>query len=663
MATAHNLLGVIYNARGKHKEAVKSVQRATNLDPKNAQFLANLGEMERQRGKLPEALAALTQALRVNPKLSQAHNNLGIVCYERREYERAVECYGMAIALKKRFPEAHNNIGNALRALGRADEALEHYQQALLCRESYAEAYNNMASVLRDRDQMVEAEHCYRKAIQIKPKYLEAYSNLAGLLSDNDRENEALRVLGDALRIDPACVPALVQIARTQLRLGNFIQAEQACRLALKKDPASAEGLSVLGQVLHETDRFAEALASYKKALELKPDLIEANNHMGVCLKSMGQLEEARESFKRVIELNPRAFGTYSNLADLETFHDSHPMLRKMESLLAEAEDNAAPRFMALHYALGKAYDELGRHDKAFEHFKTGAKLKRARLNYNEAEAIAVFDAIRENFSPAYLVNRPFAGNPSDVPVFIVGMPRSGSTLVEQIITSHPDTFGVGELKELPRQIGALRGRFPALPKYPLLMKKMSSEHYQILADGYLSRLCKYAPKARRITDKLLTNYNFLGLINLLFPNAKIIHTKRNPVDTCLSAYTKLFKDEMPYSYDLGELGRYYRKHDELMGFWKGILPRGAIKTVNYEEVVEDFPRMAREIIDFLKLPWNDACLNFHESSRPVKTASVVQIRKPVFDSSVERWRRHEKELQPLLQALEYRAADIAAPM
>jgi Sulfotransferase family len=242
-------------------------------------------------------------------------------------------------------------------------------------------------------------------------------------------------------------------------------------------------------------------------------------------------------------------------------------------------------------------------------------------------------------------------------------MPRSGSTLIEQIIASHPSTFGAGEVKDFPRQLTALRDRFPALPQYPAIVKRLNSAHYELLAEAYLANLRAYSPEAQRITDKLLSNCSFLGLINLLFPKARIIHTKRNPIDTCLSAYTKLFKDDMPYSYDLGELGRYCRKQDELMAHWKDVLPDGAIKTVDYEEVVEDLPKMARDVIDFLDLPWDESCLNFHESARPVRTASVVQVRKPVYGSSVERWRRHEKELQPLLQALQYSEANIAMPV
>jgi tetratricopeptide (TPR) repeat protein len=299
-AAAHNLMGVIFNAMGKHKEAVKSLQRAANLEPRNAQYLANLGEIERQRGKLPEALAALTQAVSVNPKSPQAHNNLGILCFERRDYQRAVDCYQTAIKFAKRFPEAHNNLGNALRALGRQDEALEHYQKALFLRDNYPEAYNNMASVLIDQEKVAEAEDCYRKALQLRPNYLEAYCNLAGLLAANHRESEALRVLAGAIKINKRYVPALVQAARIQLRLGNYPRAEQVCRLAIKFDGASPEAFRVLGQILQAAERYEEAITSYEKVLELRPALRDQlKRQIARCVTSLRRVEDVQHKLRK----------------------------------------------------------------------------------------------------------------------------------------------------------------------------------------------------------------------------------------------------------------------------------------------------------------------------------------------------------------------------
>ena len=488
-ADAHNLMGAIRSAKGDRDGAAESFAEAARLDGGNALFLANLGESERQRGNLDAALAALAKAVVIDPNSAQALNNLGIVRFERGEFELAVKCYEAAIGHDDRYPEAFNNLANAQKALGRTEEAIEGYQQALLMREDYPEAYNNLAAILRDQENFDEAEHCYRKAIEIRPGYLEPYGNLARLLVDTKRSDEALRVLGEALRVDENDVPTLIHVAHTQLDLGNHTQAEQAARLAVAKDPKSADAQLALGEVLQDADRYSEALDAFEKAVALAPDSSDTHNHYGLCLKVIGRLAEARDQFLKALDLNPQAYGCYSNLADLERFTPVNPLLAAMEAIIAAAPDPASPRYLSLNFALGKAYDDLGEYAKAIHHYKVGAAMKRATLDYDEAESVAFFDAIRATFSSALFANRPFVGNPSRLPIFIIGMPRSGSTLVEQILSSHPMIFGAGETKEFSRRLGALRGRFPSLPKYPAMTAKLKPEHFSLLADGYLSGL------------------------------------------------------------------------------------------------------------------------------------------------------------------------------
>ncbi|MGD9663873.1 MAG: sulfotransferase [Novosphingobium sp.] len=231
-------------------------------------------------------------------------------------------------------------------------------------------------------------------------------------------------------------------------------------------------------------------------------------------------------------------------------------------------------------------------------------------------------------------------------------MPRSGSTLVEQIISSHDSVYGAGEVKYFSQALGRLVHRFQGLPRYPEIIPHLDSEKMDILGADYLQNLTKNAGNSARVTDKLLTNYFFVGLLHTLFPNAKFINTRRNPVDTCLSAFTKLFKDDMPHSYNLTELGNYYREYDALMKHWEKVLPAGVLRTVQYEDVVADTEREAKALIDFIGLDWDEKCLAFHESKRPVKTASVAQVRKPIYKTSVERWRRYGDGLQPLIDAI-----------
>jgi tetratricopeptide (TPR) repeat protein len=660
MADAYNVFGVISNAQGQPEQATALIQRAIELNPNVASYYANLGEVERQRGRLEEAEAALTKAIELEPTAAQAYSNLGIVHFDRKDFEAAAVAYERAIELQPVFPEAYNNLGNAYRTLERRKDALAAYQHAVTQREGYAEAYNNMASALQEGQDTESAEHAYRKAIALKPNYIEAYNNLALLLFRADRTEDALRTLGDALKIDEKNISTLLNICRTQLKRGAHAIAEQAAMMAADIDPTKAEPHAALAEIKHELDRPQEALAHIDRAIELEPDAADMHSFRGVLLKAIGRLDEAREAVRRAIELNPKLYSAYSNLIDLETFDSSHDLLGKMEEVLAGAEDPQSERYLPLYFTMGKALEDAGDYPRALEHYQIGARLRRQQLKYDEADTLEFFGRIKAAFTKQTFEHRRFPGNPSPVPVFIVGMPRSGSTLVEQILSSHPDTYGAGEIKVLHRSLGALRDRFPMIPKFPMMVEAMEPAHFEQVAQAYLAEVQRDAGGAKRVTDKLLTNFFFVGLIHLLFPNAKIIHTRRNPVDTCLSAFTKLFKDDMPHSYDFGELGRYYRAYQELMAHWEEVLPPGVLKTVDYESVIEDLEGNARALVQHIGLPWNDACLDFHKSKRPVKTASVVQVRQPVYKSSVERWRRYGDGLAPLLASLDYSPPDQA---
>ncbi|MGF7161699.1 tetratricopeptide (TPR) repeat protein [Rhodoligotrophos appendicifer] len=662
LADAHNVLGVVLHRQGKTEEGIKALKQAIALNGSAANYFSNLGEMERQKGYLDAAQITLQRAITLDAGAYQAWNNLGIVYFDKRDFAKAEESYRKAIAAKPDYAEAYNNLGNALRARGKADQAIEQYERAIELKGNYPEAYNNMGTVLRDTMKFEEAEFSYRRAVSLRPEYLDAHNNLATLLVALDRSEEALRALGDILKKSPGHVPALVSTARAQLRRGNVTLAEAAVKRALKLEPKNSDALCVYGQVCHDADRYEEAVKVLEASIASRPDNVEALNLLGIALKSVGQMEKAKEAFVKALELQPLAIGAYSNLVDLEKFTPDHPMFVAMTGLMAKVKNPEDERFMALHFSLGKAYDDVGDPEKSFYHYELGTRLRRQKLDYKEAEVMKFFDQIREVFSEEFFANRPYAGDASPMPVFIIGMPRSGSTLTEQILASHPKVHGAGEIKTLTQSLGLLRQKFPNLPRYPEMGKRMKSTQYGLVADHYLGTLKRIAGDAERVTDKLLTNYYFAGLAHTLFPNAKIIHTMRDPVDTCLSTFTKLFKDDMPHSYNLGELGRYYRKYEELMEHWRKVLPAGTMMDVKYEDVVDDVENHARRIVDFVGLEWDDQCLAFHESNRPVKTASVSQVRKPIYSTSVERWRRYEGHLDPLFEALGYDAEGVRRP-
>ena len=651
-ADAHNILGVVLNAQGHSKEAVASIKRAIKLVPNAASYHSNLGEILRQREQIALAALALKDAIRLEPGNAQAHNNLGIIHYDREEYADAVESYHRAISINPSMAEAHNNLGNALRKSGDPDGAMAAYQDALTYRENYAEAYNNLGTLLKEDARFEEAEHALRKAIAQSPKYIEAHNNLALLHFSRDQELDALRILGDALKINERNPTTLLLTARIQLKRGTYEAAEQATRMVLQDDPKNSEALAVLGQILHETDRYEEAIAVLELALKQEPNNGEARNFYGVALKSVGRLDEARVQILASIAANDSLYGAYANLNDLVDFSKEDELFEKMKTILENAPNLEADMLLPLHFAYAKALDDRGEHAQALHHYITGGRMKRAQLNYSEVETVEFFNSIKQAFPAEIFIQRPFAGNPDDRPVFIVGMPRSGSTLVEQILASHPDVSGAGEVKYLSMALGQLRDRFPSLPKYPMMVENITGPQFNIIADNYIGRINAGSDGARRITDKLLTNYYFVGLIAILFPNAKIINTRRDPIDTCLSAFTKLFKDDMPHSYQLGELGRYYSEYAKLMAHWEKVLPAGVMTTVDYEKVVADTETEARRLIEFLGLDWAPACLEFHKSARPVKTASVAQVRRPIYNSSVKRAKKYGEGLRELIEAV-----------
>jgi hypothetical protein len=278
--------------------------------------------------------------------------------------------------------------------------------------------------------------------------------------------------------------------------------------------------------------------------------------------------------------------------------------------------------------------------------------MKRCLIDYDESRMFDLFDRIRDVFTSELLRRKEGAGDPSQVPVLIVGMPRSGTTLIEQILASHPKAFGGGELRDLGEVIAAHCDLAAAPAAYPECLRDMPGEVLGRIGAGYAARLRRRAPTAERIIDKMPANFLHLGLLHLALPNARIIHARRDPIDTCVSCFTRLFGGEQQFSYDLGELGRYYRRYQSLMAHWRATLPAGAMLEVDYEQLVDNLEPQARRIVDYCGLEWDDACLRFYETKRQVHTSSAAQVRQPIYRTAVGRWRPYRQWLGPLLEEL-----------
>jgi tetratricopeptide (TPR) repeat protein len=647
-----HLLGIIAHQAGNMPIAIDLLRQAIASDARVPLYHCNLGEMCRLAGRLDEALAAGRQALKLRPDYAEAFNNLGIAHYDRDEYDEAITHYRRAIKLSPSYAEAHSNLGKALRAKKAFEEAIPCYHRALELKPGYAEAHNNLGTALRDLKRIGEAEAAYRRALALNPIDPLTLNNLALAVKDLDRFDEALMLLSQSAAIRPDNHQTHTYLASTHLAQHKAVEARGAVERALSLAPDDADAINIMGNVLFEEGRSEQALECFRKALAKKPDLSDAHNNMGNAQKELGRFAEATESYEKALELDPRSTGAYFNLADAKKFKEGDVHLSAMEAMIGEGDILSETDRTQLHFAIAKAYADLERHREAFDHMLAGNKLKRGKIEYDEAANLALFDEIIATVTKKLMREKKGRGASSNVPVFILGMPRSGTTLVEQILSSHPQVFGAGELREMHEVTQAIKRPDGSDFVYPGFVPSMTAKELRAFGEDYVRRVRALAPDASRITDKMPSNFYYVGLIHLAMPNARIIHTMRDPIDTCLSCFSKLFSHEQNHTYDLGELGRFYRAYERLMAHWREILPKGVMLDVRYEDVVADLESEARRIIAHAGLEWDDACLAFHRNKRPVKTASATQVRRPIYQSSIGRWKPYQDLLAPLLKEL-----------
>jgi Flp pilus assembly protein TadD len=497
---------------------------------------------------------------------------------------------------------------------GRLAKALALYRQLLLFKPDLPDVHNNMGAALAGLGKSEEAAAAYCRAIEITPSDAVPHANLGHCLRD----------------------------------LGRFDASEESFRRAIQLKPDNAEAYSGLGAVLMDLERPAEAEAAFKRAIALEPNFAGAYNNLGLALKEAGRLDEAVRAFEQAIRLAPQNTSFYENLGAIRSFCADDHHFRTLQALTSGVSLSPKNR-MHLHFALAKAYEDIGSFESAFEESLAGNAIKRRLVAYDEAATLGRMDRTRKLFSADFIGARRGRGHPSPAPIFIIGMPRSGTTLIEQILASHPQVFGAGELHLFEQ---AIRKVFPGAPSFPEAVAEMSDDDVRGLGELYVSNLRQRAPNAARLADKMPANFVFAGLIHLALPNATIIHAARNPIDTCVSCFRTHFTRGQTQTYDLAELGRHYRHYHDLMAHWRRVLPPGRIIDVHYEELIHDLEGVARRIVVNCGLDWDARCLDFHQTRRTVRTASAAQVRRPIYQSAAGRWRRYAAFLGPLLDEI-----------
>ncbi|HTK76551.1 MAG TPA: tetratricopeptide repeat protein [Gemmataceae bacterium] len=651
---ALHLLGIVSAQGGRVAEAAELLRRVVRLRPDFADGWANLGCVLVHHGKADEAIAAYIRVAELSPTNAAPHYAMGLLLREQGRPDEAIEAFSRAVELKPDYAEAHFKLGIVLRSKGRLDEAIAAYSKAIDLKPDHADAHNNLANALRDKRQFDEAIAEYEEAIRINPEDAVAQLNLGNVLSHSERFAEAVGPYERAIRIRPDYFEAFNQLGLALANLQQYDRALQAHRRALALGPDDARGHETLGATLLLKHDMSAAAESFRRAIALGPAPATTWNGLGMALQALGEFDEATDCFRRALEINPDKAFFHKNLITTSRQEADPAEVERLNALL---NNNGLPvnERVDAGFALGKLLDDSDRFDEAFESYaRANALFRQSRAasgqRYESDNSRRSVDRIIQSFTPEFFARRRTWGDPSERPTFIVGMPRSGTTLVEQIAASHPAVFGAGELQDIDRVYSTLAG-----PDYD----RATGEHWQApavaaTAKAYLEHLRSLSGDATRVTDKMPGNVWYLGLIAVLFPNARVIFCRRDARDNCLSCYFQQFgkKNAHFYGYDLADCGRQFLETERLIAHWLKVLPLRMLE-IRYEEMVADQEGQSRRLIDLLGLPWDPACLEFHRTKRAVVTASVWQVRQPIYTRSVGRWRHYQRHLGPLLEVLD----------
>lgn len=569
-----------------------------------------------QQGRYPEAEQIYRAVLGESPRQPDALHFLGLLAHQTGRDALAEQLMSESLALA---PDNSIFISNYVRFLGelaRWQETLPLYQRLLESDPRNIAAWHGMAQALHALGHLEDAAGCWQRGIGVAPDHVPSWLGLVNALQGLNRGAEALSACRHgyaATRQDPQMA---LRLAEALADHGSTREALDLLDGLLARDPGSAPGHYQKGVLLTAQGKFPEAQAEFAEALRLKPDFYQVFVHATAIRKL--PMED--------------------------------PLVTDLRERVARDAWTAPGQAINANFALAKIYEDNGDYDRAFKCYLEGNRRYRETIDYSTESQRDYFDSIRKAFDAEFL-KRQSGGNPSEAPVFVVGMPRSGTTLVEQILAGHPSVSAGGEMTLMNETLHRTLGE-RYWTDFANAAAKLDAAIFAGVAHDYLAVSQALYPGASRIVDKMPSNFMWLGLIHALFPNARIIHCRRDPLDTCLSCFATLFKTGQLYSYDLRELGEFYRLYESLMEHWLVLMPAKALLEVHYENIVTDLEAQARALIAHCGLAWDPACLDFNGADRVVKTASTFQVRQPLYRSSVQRWRRFAGHLGPLADAL-----------
>jgi tetratricopeptide (TPR) repeat protein len=558
----------------------------------------------------------IVRAVKIDPGNASLRTNLGVILQAANRFEEAEEAYRSVLVSSPDDFITLNNLGVVLLALERADEAIGVCRKAIEINPNFAGAHNCLGNALEDAGRLEDAVEAYQRALELDPSDLDVGNNLGGIIR----------------------------------MMGEFEKALEIFQKILEQAPENVLAHNNIGKTLMEQGKWKEAEGAFRKALEIDPGNSAAYTHIGNLFKKMGDLEAAEKSCRRALKLDPASAAAFYELPSLKSFSDDDPDLRSMETAYS-GKPKTKQEKVFLGFSLAKAYEDSGAYGRAFEHLEEANRTVRSSMDYDVASDEGLAGRIVKAFKGPF-PERKQDSSGGCTAIFVLGMPRSGTTLVEQILASHSDVNAGGELEYMGRLVENLKSGKGGAGDYPEIVLHMDADGLDGMGRDYLDCLRHLASGHSFVIDKMPLNFLLIGLIHLALPNSRIVHCRRDPVDTCFSCYKHFFLGQYSFAYDLAELGRYYRNvYAQLMNHWHKVLP-GRILDVRYEDMVDDQERETRRLLEHCGLPWEDSCLDFHKIKRVVKTSSAAQVRRSIYKNAIHRWKNYKDRLGPLLDAL-----------
>ena len=633
---------------GDAEMAEEICENALTGFPDDANFLCLSARALLMLGHYATAEERLNNAITLFPEFPRPHAIRGEMRLKQGLLDQAGQDLRRAVELGDEDPNTQVKLGKVLMLQGDREAAKQAVDESMRldpARKQLAEAF-----ALEQTGKGPEAEKIYRDLLARDPENVDALRLLAWTATTQNQHGEAEILLKRALELAPDFGRAIADLVINQIEQEKIEEGLAYANRMVRIAVDNPDSYLLLGNASAAAGQYTDAIDAYRKSLDMSPDHVGALSGLAHNFKTLGRQDEAIATYKKCIKANPYFTETYWSLANLKTFRFTDEEVKSMEDLLQHPNIPEESQ-VHLYNALGLEYEGRDNFDQAFDYFRKCNEIKRPQEYYDQVATEDLHDRIIKLFDREFVSQASVAGDRGVTPIFIVGLPRSGSTLLEQILASHSLVEGTHELSDLGRVVHQIPRMLKKQARFPESLVEVDAQGFGQIGQAYLDRTSKYRTGQRFFTDKNPNNFAHVGLAHLILPDAIFINARRHPLDSCLGSYKQLFAKGQPFSYDLTDLAEFYIQYVRLMDHWNEVLP-GKVLDVRYEDVVDDLETQVRRILKHCGLPFEEQCLRFHETDRAVQTASSEQVRQPIYSSSINLWRHYEQHLQPTIDIL-----------